>query len=161
MLARSVIEIIEKMGFVYEDENRWVADFMFDLTGNVLTIIAYEGQDECGLSRVLFNACDDKGDLLSTSTLDQIMFEYERGNIIRVPIKSHKRYKVGVSMYVVMPVDMDAVFPETYRMYIEEGCRTEEEIAKRVAKADIVEYCNGAPFTQFYTSVESIEEIKE
>ena len=46
MLARSVIQIIERMGFIHEDENRWVADFMCDSTGDIITIVAYEDSDE-------------------------------------------------------------------------------------------------------------------
>lgn len=158
MLARSVIGIIENMGFVRED-SVMTANFLCDATGNILTITAYVGADECGLQRILFNAYDDHDNLLSTSTLDQIMLEYERGHITLVPTKSNKKYRVTMSAKIDIVVDMDAVFPETYRMYIEDGYTEETEIVNSVAKCDVTEYCNGAPFTVTDIDFESIEEI--
>lgn len=158
MLARSVIQIIERMGFIYEDENRWVADFMCDSTGDIVTIVAYEDSDEYGFAKILFDNCDDCGNLRSTITLDQMMLEYER-NIRPVPRKSDKKYKVELTMQVEMAVDMNAIFPETYRMYIEDGERYELDIAQLIAKADLTEYCNGAPFSVTDIDINSVEEV--
>lgn len=159
MLARSVVQIIENMGFVHEDENRWVADFLFDPTGNVLTIVAYQGENKEGIPMLLFDACSESGNVLSTSTLDQIMLEIERCNLVKVPEKSNKKYIVTMNATIKMPVDMDAIMPETYRMYIEDGCTEETEIVNSVAKYDVTEYCNGAPFSIYDIDFESIEEV--
>lgn len=160
MLARSAVQIIEKMGFVYEDENRWVADFLCDSTGDVVTVVAREDEDEDGISRLLFDCVADSGETISTSTLDQMMLYCER-DLKPAPIKSDKKYIVTMNATIKMPVDMNAVFPETYRMYIEDGYTEETEIANSVAKADVTEYCNGAPFNIFDIDFEKIEEIKE
>lgn len=139
MLKNCIKEIIEPMGFVNEGDNiddRWVAQFLCDLTGNILTIVAEEINDEQGVPRVMFNVCDEEGNLVNTMTLDQLLVSYEQ-DLQLVPPKSRKSYIAVYKLRVQVPVDMESVTHKTFNNYVRDGYTTETEIAEQCARAKL------------------------
>lgn len=159
MLARSVIEIIKKMGFVFVTEDRWTAEFMDSNSRDIFTFIAHESDDLDGFPRLVFTAMDKFGNIFSTNTLDQIMLAFERGELNPVPAKSNKKYRVSMLVEIETVIDMDTISPETYRMYIEDGCTEETEVANSIAKSHVTEYCSLAPFNITDIDFKRIEEV--
>ena len=133
MLKQCIKNIIEPMGFVNEGDNieeRWVAQFLCDLTGNILTVVAEESEDEQGVPRVMFNICDKEGNLANTVTLDQLLVSFEQDLQIIRP-KSHKVYIGVYNLRVQVPIDMGEVTHQTFNNFIRDGYTTEKEIAEQ------------------------------
>lgn len=136
MIKKCIREIIEPMGFVNEGDKideRWVAQFVCDYTGNILTIVAVEDKDENGVPTIWFNVCDEDGTKVNTMTLDQLLMGFEDG-LQMVPPKSHKVYICVYNLRVQVPVDMDEVSQETFNNILRDGYITESEIAEQCAR---------------------------
>lgn len=139
MIAKCIKDIIEPIGFVNEGDNeeeRWVANFLCDLTGNILTFALVESADDFGVRKIMFNICDDDGNLVNTATFDQMLMSVER-DMQKVPKKSNKIYECVYNLRVQVPVDMTDVLHRKYNDIIRDGYITEPEIAEQVARAEL------------------------
>lgn len=145
MLRKCIRDIIEPIGFVNEGditEERWVAQFRCDCTGNILTFVAQEVGDETGVSRILFNVSDETGQRVNTVTLDQLLMSFEQ-EMEMVPRKSHKVYIGVCNLHVQVPVDMNDVSYQTYNDIIRDGYTSEVEIADQCVRQKLREaFCN-------------------
>ena len=136
MLRKCIRDIIEPMGFVNEGditEERWVAQFICNCTGNILTFVAEERADEMGVPRVLFNISDEDGNLVNTQTLDQLLISFEQ-EMEMVPKKSRRCYIGVYNLRVQIPVDMEEVTQEIFNNFLRDGYITETEIAEQCAR---------------------------
>lgn len=132
LVSRKVEKLLEEMGFVYEDENRWCASFLFDHTGNIINIVGFVHDDKQGIPVFCFRSFDKNDNLLAEFTFDQLMLSYER-DMKPVPVKSNKKYKDTYIFQVEIPVDMNDISNSQFENYIRQGYETEEEIAQNHA----------------------------
>ena len=150
MLKNCIKQVIIPMGFVNEGGNiddRWVAHFLCDLTGNILTIVAEEGEDQQGVPRVMFNIYDEEDNLINTLTLDQLLVSFEE-DLVMIPQKSNQSYICVYNLRVQVPVDMGQVNKHIFNAYIRDGYVTEPEIAEQCARAILREH-----FSQSYLNI--------
>ena len=148
MLKRCIIDIIEPMGFVNEGDKidqRWVAQFLCDCTGNILTVVANETNDEQGVPRIMFNVCDEGGNLVNTITLDQLVMSFME-DLLQVPTKSHKVYIPVYNINLQVPVDMGEVPLHTFNDYVRDGYLEEVDIAEKCALEKLSEFFSCTDF---------------
>ena len=133
MIKRASTRIIEPLGFVREDEDRWVATFKGDYTGTVYTVVTDNVSDDSGVPMVVFRFCDELGNLVNTMTLDQLLVGIDDCLKLIEP-KSNKSYEVIYNVTIQVPVYMDEVSDEAYRDMIIDGCDNETEVAEACAR---------------------------
>lgn len=159
LVSRKVEKLLEEMGFVYEEENRWCASFIFDATGNILSIVGFVADDKYGIPVFCFRSYDENDNLLSEFTFDQLMLAYER-EMKPVPVKTDKKYKATFSATIEVPVDMHDISHSVFKGYIYEGYETEEEIAQRYANDKLMDHLLEFNCLVVDFQPEAIEEIK-
>lgn len=116
MVRNCIKNIIEPLGFINEGDGkqeRWVAIFSSVSTRDLITVVLKESCDEWGNSMILFNVCDESGELISTETLDQLLMRIER-DLMPIPEKSNKKYASTFNVTVQVPMDMNEMSQEEY-----------------------------------------------
>ena len=118
MIRRTLKETIEKLGFECVG-NDYIADFQCGFTGNALTCIVKDDEDEKGTPTVKFHFYNVCGDLTGVSTLDQVIFSIDSGDLIKLPRKSDKKYVSEYNVIIKVPVDMNEISKRKYLECIE------------------------------------------
>lgn len=149
MIRGKIKEILESMGFnIIENGKFCRAKFIDDASGDIIKILGKMDSDANGVPQIKFFPLDKDNNVVDHAhTLDQIIMDYET-HLLPLPKPSNNNYECVYTLRVQVPVQMCSVMPETYQMYIDEGCKTEAEIAERVATYDLKEFLHldSSPF---------------
>lgn len=158
MIRRRIKNILEDVGFELKC-NEYVGDFLFDPTGNIVTIIAKESEDDNNLPRLIFDVFDQSGELLSSATLDQILNELDEMNLSPI-IKPSKQYVTTYKLKIQVPIDIGKMSKKEFMDYIKEnGCDDAvgvAELAARITLGDFLKYC---PFNIIEMEPNGTEEL--
>lgn len=158
LISKKVEKLMEEMGFVYEDENRWCASFIFGATGNIINIVGFVHDDKYGIPVMCFRSYDENDNLLAEFTFDQLLMSYEN-DMQSVPVKSNNKYLASYNLTVSVPVDMSKMSSSKFTELLLEGHETEEEIAQSYAREKLMDYLTDTDMYVIEFQSDDIEEV--
>ena len=157
MIKKAITRIIEPLGFVREDEDRWVATFRGNYTGTLYTVVTDNVSDDSGVPMVVFRFCDDLGNLVNTMTLDQLLVGIDDCLQLVEP-KSHKTYEAVYNVTIQVPVNMDEVSDEVFKKLLVDDCSDEMDVAEKTGRQKLYEYLINCPFNVINCECDNIKE---
>lgn len=158
MISPKVRNIIEEIGFKLV-ANEYVADFINDNDGNLVTVIVKEDDDNEGCSQVQFHAFNKDGQFLYRATLDQMITATEYG--LKLLQKSSKRYITTYRLEIQIPIDIGKMSKKEFIDYIEEkGCDDEAGVAELAAREELGKFLRSCPFNVIEFEPNGTEEVK-
>lgn len=158
MITPKLRNILTDIGFELKC-NEYVGSFLYSPTGNMITIIAKETEDDRNVSQLIFDAFDLCGNLLSSQTLDQILVEADR-NLIPIKVPS-KKFVTTYNLLIQVPTDLTKMDKKTYANYIEEHeCEDALGVAELAAREELGNFLRYCPFNVIEFDPMGTEEVK-
>ena len=105
MIRNKLKEIIEDLGFECIG-NEYVGAFKCRDTGNSLTCIVKEDEDDKGVSTLRFHFFNVEGDLTEIYSLDQVISYIGKGDLTTIPPQPRNRYNCFCTVNLRIGVDM-------------------------------------------------------